>query len=482
MLWIALLLLILQLKIMKPLKNIIKIFLSGKLGIIFLTMFLYDTLIIFFLHKIYFFEFKMIKDFFFWIMFTQIIIFNETITKAKSHVFFKRLFLENVGLSTILSFIFNFWSFNLWIEFIMIPLTIIGMLAFMKQKNEIMISLKNKIKIIFYFIVLGYLIYNLFFHFNEIFNFYVLKIYLFPIIMLGFNLPLFYGLALLSYYEQTFALLKGTNEEKIKMKKTVIFFAKDDLFKISKLRNNPLKVINKSFSDEELKLNLKEFSKYLETRIGDNYMERIDKHKYQCFVLLIVSIMGILWSLDFEFINLKGIIKYISIYGVLLSITLLIYILGLRKKKCEDISQVKKFALQRFLIKFELQMKLIEDITLDIEDVNEIYYKYFEPVRELKLELDKVILSYENLFSSWELEEIQKLQSAASLFLADFHIPFPEIYSWDFKKFEKHFIKKIKESPKTEDFNIFLFDINKSIEMYNEQLEIVKNEFKNLLL
>ena len=155
--------------------------------------------------------------------------------------------------------------------------------------------------------------------------------------------------------------------------------------------------------------------------------------------------------------------------------------MGLRKKKYEDISQVKKIALQGFLIKFKYQMTLVEDITIDIEDVNEIYYKYFEPVKELKFELDKVISSYENLFSSWELEEIQRLQSVASSFLADFHIPFSEIYSWNFKKFEKHFIKKVKESPKTEDLNFFISDINKSIKRYNEQLENVKNEFKNLL-
>ena len=68
-----------------------------------------------------------------------------------------------------------------------------------------------------------------------------------------------------------------------------------------------MKVINKSFSDEELRLNLKEFSKYLETRVGDNYMKRINKHIYQCVVLLLVSMIGILWSQDFELINLKEI-------------------------------------------------------------------------------------------------------------------------------------------------------------------------------
>lgn len=450
--WILIMGFFFKLEILKFLKEIIILLLKSKLGVIFLMMFLYDIFVLLFLNKINFFESKMLKDFLFWIMFTQIAIFDNTLKKARDDIFFKKLVISNLSISTIFIFVFNFWTFNFWIEFILIPLTVIGMFAFMKQKNEMMITLKNRIKIIFYFVMLGYVIYNLFFHFNEIFNFYALKIYLFPIIMLFFNLPLFYGLGLLSYYEQIFAFLKGDNEEKIKMRKTIIFFAKDDLFKISKLRNNPLKVINKSFSDEELRSNLKEFSKYLETRVGDNYMKRINKYRDQCIVLLLVSIMGILWSQDFELINLKGIIKYISIYGVLLSITLLIYILGLRKKKCEDISQVKKFALQRFLIKFELQMKLIEDITLDIEDVNEIYYKYFEPVRELKLELDKVILSYENLFSSWELEEIQKLQSAASLFLADFHIPFPEIYSWNFKKFEKHFIKKNKRVTKNRGF------------------------------
>lgn len=444
-------------------------------------MFLYDIFVLLFLNKINFFESKMLKDFLFWIMFTQIAIFDKTLKKAKDYIFFLKLIISNLSISTIFIFVFNFWTFNFWIEFIIVPLTIIGMLAFMEQKNEIMITIKNRIQIIFSFIVVGYVIYNLLFHFNEIFNFYSFKIYMFPIIMLIFNLPLFYGLALLSYYEQIFVFLKGNDEEKIKMRKTIIFFAKDNLFKISKLRNNPMKVINKSFSDKELRLNLKEFSKYLETRVGDNYMKRINKNIYQCVVLLLVSMIGILWSQDFELINLKEIIKYVSIYGILLSITLSIYILGLRKKKYEDISQVKKIALQGFLIKFKYQMKLVEDITIDIEDVNEIYYKYFEPVKELKFELDKVISSYENLFSSWELEEIQRLQSVASSFLADFHIPFSEIYSWNFKKFEKHFIKKVKESPKTEDLNFFISDINKSIKRYNEQLENVKNEFKNLL-
>jgi len=241
----------------------------------------------------------MLKDFLFWIMFTQIAIFDKTLKKAKDYIFFLKLIISNLSISTIFIFVFNFWTFNFWIEFIIVPLTIIGMLAFMEQKNEIMITIKNRIQIIFSFIVVGYVIYNLLFHFNEIFNFYSFKIYMFPIIMLIFNLPLFYGLALLSYYEQIFVFLKGNDEEKIKMRKTIIFFAKDNLFKISKLRNNPMKVINKSFSDKELRLNLKEFSKYLETRVGDNYMKRINKHIYQCVVLLLVSMIGILWSQEF---------------------------------------------------------------------------------------------------------------------------------------------------------------------------------------
>lgn len=83
--------------------------------------------------------------------------------------------------------------------------------------------------------------------------------------------------------------------------------------------------------------------------------------------------------------------------------------IGFRQQKYEDLTKVKKIALQKFLFCFRIQISAIQYITLGQEDCKELFNCIVKPGYNLYKEATIVINTYDNLINRWELEAVKQM-------------------------------------------------------------------------
>lgn len=442
-------------------------------------------------------EHRFIKTDIFWVMFVQIPLFTKVVEKAKDSKFFLQLIKDNITIIAIIEFILGFWSFSLWSEFLLVPITfffaLIYVLAAKEKKYKSAKRFLDVLSLGFAVVVLIFTIRNAIQRPNDLLNVNALKEFLLPILLLFLNLPVVYGLALYNAYEQLFFRLKGNPTEKRKMKKRLLLFANINLSKISTLRNKSSQVLVTSLTDKDMEVNLNKLEKYLDSRVGDNYMKRANFYKLWCIVGCSIFIIGLIicnsdvgikdivtLNFVFDIVQLKKIITYISSTGIVLCLWLLIYFIGYKKKKYEEISQVKKYAIHGYLYLLKRQFILLKEF-VPIDEPQELFIKYIEPAFELKVECEKIIASYDNLFTHWELESIKQLQLYADIFIKEISTDENSLLKMNINEFMDYYNTRVKDSPKDEKFNTFTYYINKNAEKYADQVKLCHDEFKNLL-
>ncbi len=322
------------------------------------------------------------------------------------------------------------------------------------------------------------------------FNLSTFQEFLLPLLLLLLNLPVVYGLALYNTYEQVFIRVKGKKTENIKMKWSIIKFSGIYLSKITAIRNNLQYTTVISLTDNDMKENLKKLKNRLSMRIGDNYMKRANYYILWCIIGFLISILGIVICnsqvslkdlITFNFIvdipRVKEIITYICSTGVVFSFCLLIYSFGLRKKKNEEISQVKKYALHNWLYLIKRQYDMLQEFP-PIDKPMELFIQYIMNVYELKIECDKDIASFENLLTSWELDTIRQLHTSVSKVVFSIGIDEAEISRYTIEEFNSYYLKKKAAAPQNEQINVFVHDVQRGIEKYSDQIKLCVEEFK----
>lgn len=322
------------------------------------------------------------------------------------------------------------------------------------------------------------------------FNLITLQEFLLPLLLLLLNLPVVYGLALYNTYEQVFIRVKGKKTENIKMKWSIIKFSGIYLSKITAIRNNLQYTTVISLTDNDMKENLKKLKNRLSMRIGDNYMKRSNYYILWCIIGFLISILGIVICnsqvslkdlITFNFIvdipRVKEIITYICSTGVVFSFCLLIYSFGLRKKKNEEISQVKKYALHNLLYLIKRQYDMLQEFP-PIDKPMELFIQYIMNVYELKIECDKDIVSFENLLTSWELDTIRQLHTSVSKVVFSIGIDETEMSRYTIEEFNSYYLGKKAAAPQNEQINVFVHDVQRGIEKYSDQIKLCVEEFK----
>ena len=463
--------------------------------IIFYVVFLsYFCLAIYLLYLVGFWNRNLLKDTVFWVVFVEFPIFVKTIEKAKDKYFFINLIKENITLIIIIDFILEFWTFSLFIEIIIVPVAIIFSIVYVLISRE---NKNQKIKRFFDNIILIggiVIILNAFVHLFqaplELLNVYSIKEFSLPILLLLTNLPIIYGLALYSTYEQVFLHVKGNSSEKNKMKKSIILFAGIYLDKITDVRNNPNQTTMISLTNNDIKTNLKKLENRLTIKVGDNYKKRSNFYIMWHAISLFICTMGIIFCntqvsfkeiISFNFIldisRIKEITTYICSAGVAFSFCLLIYSNGLKKRKNEDLSQVKKYTLYNFLYLLKRQYMLLNEFP-PIDEPKELFLQYITIIYELKSECDKSIALFENLLTSWELNEIKQLQTLTYSIIISIGINESEINQYTPSDFDVYFVKKKFSAPQNEKINVFVSDIENGIKKYSECIKLCFEEFK----
>lgn len=104
-------------------KEIIPILFSRRFIVFYIIFISYFIFIINFLDFIGFWTIDLLKDTIFWILFVEFPLFMKTIEKAKNNHFFINLIKENIALIIIIEFVLNFWTFSLFTEIIIVPIS-----------------------------------------------------------------------------------------------------------------------------------------------------------------------------------------------------------------------------------------------------------------------------------------------------------------------------------------------------------------------
>ncbi|MFC5591264.1 hypothetical protein ACFPRA_20485 [Sporosarcina soli] len=474
------------------LKSVLPIVFSRKFVVFYIVFLGFFSLTVLYLYHAEFWDLSLLKDTVFWVVFILVPLFAKTIENAKDGRFFAKLIKDNLAIIVLIEFILNFWTFNLAVEILAIPIALLfGGVYAVASREEKTVMVKKFIDglfVIFGILVIIFTLYNLIQRPGEILNIKTLKEFLLPILLLFMNLPVVYGLALYNTYEQVFVRVKGQPKEQQKIKRLLFRFAGINLTKVTSLKNNLMRTINLSRTAKELKQNLREFENYLNSRIGDNYMKRPRFYILSCILMIIICLLGIIAStstvglkdlVTFNFVldiaKMKQIVTYVLSTGLAISISFLIYFIGFRKRKYEEISQIKKFALHDLLFFIKYQNRMLRDFP-SVENPQKLFAQYISIIYDIKRESDKAIVIYDNLMTNWELEAIKRLQTYTASLISTIGIDDIERYCAE--EFAIFYNDKKTTSIQNEKINIFTSDIERDIKKYSEQIKLCMEIFK----
>lgn len=160
----------------------------------------------------------------------------------------------------------------------MVPLMVIlgGFYALMSSKTNHKILKKFYDRFLLFFGIIAFfnVVFHVFNNSNGLLNLTSVKEFLLPVILILFNLPIVYGLALYNIYEQVFITVRGDMSEISKMKLSIMRFAGINFSRIAIIRRNLNYVTLISKTNDDMKINLKKFEGRLSVQVGENYMKR----------------------------------------------------------------------------------------------------------------------------------------------------------------------------------------------------------------
>lgn len=476
------------------LKSVIPILFCKKFIVFYFVFISFLCLVIYGLFKIEIWSPKLVKDTVFWVMFVELPLFAKTIEEAKDVRFFKKLIKDNIAISVAVEFLIGFWTFDLWLEILIIPLLVfisaLYALAEREKKHKPAKRFLQGILTLLGVISFVYAIYNLICLPKNFFTVDTLKEFVLPLILLILNLPVVYGLAIYNVYEQIFIRLRGANKEKRKMKVSLVVFAGINLYKLTKIRTNMHKTIMISLTEKDLRANLNKLQKELDLQIGDNYMKRSKFYVRICIIVLLISVVGLigvntevslkdLFTLNFvlDIARVKEIFTYIFSTMLVVTMALLILAIGLKKKRYEEINQIKKYALYEILVDVKRQEEMLMEYP-PIESPVILFTSYVYNAHEIKKSCDKVLGGYENLLTSWECEIVESLQAKAIIFLGNFVVGDNDVLPYNADSFKNYYEDRVKNAPQNEKINTFEYGVKRDLEKYTDQIKRFSRDFK----
>ena len=120
----------------------------------------------------------------------------------------KKLIKDNIAISVAVEFLIGFWTFDLWMEILLVPLLVfisaLYAVAERERKHKPAKSFLQGVLTLLGMLSFVYAIYNLVRFPQDFFSIDTLKVFVLPLILLVLNLPVVYGLAIYNVYEQIF--------------------------------------------------------------------------------------------------------------------------------------------------------------------------------------------------------------------------------------------------------------------------------------
>ena len=227
-------------KTRKPLFQAIKILFAWKLLISYMLMLTYIACIIWGLKAIAVWRIDHIHITFLWCICVAFVKLFDC-QKAKDQNFFKESVKDNIKGLIFLQFFINLYVFNIWVEFMIIP--IFGIIGAMKaiterSKNyEIVDKLLNYILLANSFFLLIYAAYYLIYDFKNFTSMQIFESFYIPILLSILFIPFIYLTALLEAYEIFFIRLRFFVSDKTVLryaKQRTIFSIQLNLWKLNR--------------------------------------------------------------------------------------------------------------------------------------------------------------------------------------------------------------------------------------------------------
>ena len=476
------------------LKTALPILFCKKFVVFYIVFLSYLAVIIYILNWAELWDIELLKDTIFWVLFVELPLFTKAIEKADVTHFFRKLLKENVAISVIIEFFVGFWTFSLTVELIIVPATVlVSALYAIASRDKKHLSAKRFFEVLF--AVWGVVVFInavscLFISPGEFFNLGTLKSLLLPLVLLIFNLPVVYGLALYNMYEQVFIRVKGIKLEQRKMKWQVIRFAGLSLSRAAAIRKNLPSTIVSCKNSQQLKINLTNLSRRMDLQIGDNYMKRSRYYLLACILGFFISLIGLigadsdvplkdLVTLNFvlDVHRIKEILTYIFSTALVFSFVLLIYAIEFNKKQREDITQIKKYALYELLCAVKRQETALAEYP-PFDEPDKLYDLYVLNAYDVRIACDKVLAAYENLLTTWEQETIKCLQLSAMTVSDDFGIKADNVGKYTKALFCDYYNNKIKTAPQNEKINTYTYTVKTDLEKYSTLVKRFCEDFK----
>lgn len=205
-------------KTRSSLYKVIKTFFGKRLRILWLIYFLYISLITFLFSLVPFWKTIFIKDIIVWALFSGINYIINAAAREADENYIKKIIKDNFKLIVIFEFILNTFTFNIFVELLIIPIfTIISIMSLISERD---IKYRNVHRLTdFLMILLGFIIIfkTIDVGINEYKQLNVLDTlisFFIPIIYLMLTLPLIYIISLYSKYEVLFLRMSFKEEDK----------------------------------------------------------------------------------------------------------------------------------------------------------------------------------------------------------------------------------------------------------------------------
>lgn len=262
LLWIAVALLWLLSKesTRKPLFNLSKAFLNWKVLLIFLLMITHVGIELAAFNKIHLVDKCLIKDVIFWLFGSAFIILININKVNSDKKFFRKMIIDNLKLIVVVEFIINFYTFNFFIEMVLVPLIFflmaMSIIAGMEKKLSLVKKIMDFSLTIVGIIIIVYAFIGLINHSRDLTTLDNIRSFILPPALTILYVPFIYFLALFMAYELLFVRLESLlhhNKGLIGVaKRKIIFFCNINLKKLNSFSNNCAKELIKTRDKRDL--------------------------------------------------------------------------------------------------------------------------------------------------------------------------------------------------------------------------------------
>lgn len=182
-----------------------------------LSLFAYVSLITYFLYICRLWDLNLLKDTCIWVLFTALNILLN-VHKARDFTFFKQLMAGNIKIALVIEFLFNFYTFPLLIELIILPLITLLVLMqsyIMREQNQkyedkITVSCIDQTLSLAGYIIFIYVLWMTVKDYQNLFSIATLKTFLLPILLTILSIPYFYVIALIVEYDSVLMIIRHT--------------------------------------------------------------------------------------------------------------------------------------------------------------------------------------------------------------------------------------------------------------------------------